>query len=65
MKGREHIVYQVFEIVVADQCEEGSPCPQPFLSNASTMVAAEMIKHGHKPGKWLGVSLQGITKHIT
>ncbi|XP_070003071.1 uncharacterized protein [Nicotiana sylvestris] len=29
----EHIVYQAFEIVVVDQCEEGTPCPQPFLSN--------------------------------
>ncbi|XP_070005095.1 uncharacterized protein [Nicotiana sylvestris] len=26
-EGSEHIVYQVFEVVVADQYEEGSPCP--------------------------------------
>lgn len=45
-EGSEHIVYQAFEIVVADQCEEGNPCPQPFLSNASIMVAKEMIRHG-------------------
>ncbi|XP_075081697.1 uncharacterized protein LOC107789346 [Nicotiana tabacum] len=64
-EGSEHIVYQVFEVVVADQCEEGSPYPKPFLSNASIMVATEMIKHGYKPGKGLGVSLQGITEPIT
>nr|XP_016449465.1 PREDICTED: uncharacterized protein LOC107774454 [Nicotiana tabacum] len=42
-EGSEHIVYQAFEIVVADQYKEGNPCPQPFLSNASIMVAKEMI----------------------
>nr|XP_016449519.1 PREDICTED: uncharacterized protein LOC107774486 [Nicotiana tabacum] len=61
----EHIVYQAFEVVVADQCEEGNPCPQPFLSNASIMVAKEMIRHGYKPGKGLGKSLQEIAKPIT
>ncbi|XP_075074664.1 uncharacterized protein LOC142162236 [Nicotiana tabacum] len=60
-EGSEHIVYQVFEVVVADQCEEGSPYPQPFLSKASIMVAKEMIRHGYKPEKGLGASLQGIT----
>ncbi|XP_070031666.1 uncharacterized protein [Nicotiana tomentosiformis] len=45
-EGSEHIVYQAFEIVIADQCEEGAPFPQPCLSNASVMVATEMIKHG-------------------
>ncbi|XP_070007482.1 uncharacterized protein [Nicotiana sylvestris] len=45
-EGSEHIVYQAFEIVVADQCEEGTPCPQLDLSNASIMVSSEMIKHG-------------------
>ncbi|XP_070009798.1 uncharacterized protein [Nicotiana sylvestris] len=64
-EGSEHIVYQVFEVVVADQYEEGSPCPQPFLSKASVMVAKEMIRHGYKPGKGLGTSLQGITEPIT
>ncbi|XP_070005054.1 uncharacterized protein [Nicotiana sylvestris] len=64
-EGSEHIVHQAFEVVVVDQCEEGNPCPQPFLSNASIMVAKEMIKHGYKPGKGLGTSLQGITKLIT
>ncbi|XP_070010342.1 uncharacterized protein [Nicotiana sylvestris] len=64
-EGSEHIVYQDFEVVVADQCEEGSPCPQPFLSNASIMVAKEMIRHGYKLGKGLGTSLQGITEPIT
>ncbi|XP_070025493.1 uncharacterized protein [Nicotiana sylvestris] len=64
-EGSEHIVYQVFEVVVADQYEEGSPCPQPFLSKASVMVAKEMIRHGYKPGKRLGASLQGITEPIT
>ncbi|XP_070019247.1 uncharacterized protein [Nicotiana sylvestris] len=64
-EGSEYIVYQAFEIVVADQYEEGNPCPQPFLSNASIMVAKEMIRHGFKPGKGLGKSLQGITEHVT
>ncbi|XP_019248765.1 PREDICTED: uncharacterized protein LOC109228037 [Nicotiana attenuata] len=64
-EGSEHIVYQVFEVVVADQCEEGNPCPQPFLSNVSIMVAKEMIRHGYKPGKGLGTSLQGITEPVT
>ncbi|XP_075092145.1 uncharacterized protein LOC142172433 [Nicotiana tabacum] len=64
-EGSEHIVYQVFEVVVADQCEEGSPYPQPFLSKASVMVAKEMIRHGYKLGKGLGASLQGITEPIT
>ncbi|XP_070013016.1 uncharacterized protein [Nicotiana sylvestris] len=64
-EGSEHIVYQDFEIVVADQCEEGTPCPQPFLSNASIMVSSEMIKHDYKPGKGLGASLQGIVEPIT
>ncbi|XP_070020030.1 uncharacterized protein [Nicotiana sylvestris] len=64
-EGSEHIVYQAFEVVVVDQHEEGNPCPQPFLSNASIMVAKEMIRHGFKSGKGLGKSLQGITKPIT
>ncbi|XP_075092407.1 uncharacterized protein LOC142172640 [Nicotiana tabacum] len=64
-EGSEHIVYQVFEVVVADQYEEGSPCPQPFLSKASVMVAKEMIRHDYKPGKGLGASLQGIIEPIT
>ncbi|XP_075111771.1 uncharacterized protein LOC142181954 [Nicotiana tabacum] len=29
------------------------------------MVASEMIKHGYKPEKGLGASLQGITEPIT
>ncbi|XP_070001739.1 uncharacterized protein [Nicotiana sylvestris] len=33
-EGSEHIVYQAFEIVVAEQYKEGKPCPQPFLSNS-------------------------------
>ncbi|XP_019239268.1 PREDICTED: uncharacterized protein LOC109219287 [Nicotiana attenuata] len=32
-EGSEHIVYQAFEVVVADQYEEGNPCHQSFLSN--------------------------------
>ncbi|XP_070008630.1 uncharacterized protein [Nicotiana sylvestris] len=64
-EGSEHIVYQAFDIVVANQCEEGNPCPQPFLSNASIMVAKEMIRHGYKPGKGLGKALQGIAEPIT
>lgn len=64
-KGSEHIVYQAFDVVVADQCEEGSPYPQPFLLNGSIMVATKMIKHGYKTRKGLGASLQGITKPIT
>ncbi|XP_070010288.1 uncharacterized protein [Nicotiana sylvestris] len=64
-EGSEHIVYQAFQVVVIDQCEEGILCPQPFLSNASIMVIAEMIKHGYKPGKGLRASLQGITEIIT
>ncbi|XP_070022837.1 uncharacterized protein [Nicotiana sylvestris] len=64
-EGSEHTVYQVFEVVLAGQYEEGSPCPQPFLSNASIMVAKEMIRQGFKPGKGLGKSLQGITEPIT
>ncbi|XP_070004770.1 uncharacterized protein [Nicotiana sylvestris] len=46
-------------------CEEGKPCPQPFLYNASIIAAKEMIKHGYKPGKGLGKSLQGIAEPIT
>ncbi|XP_070029460.1 uncharacterized protein [Nicotiana sylvestris] len=53
-EGSEHIVYQAIEIVVADECEKGKPCPQPFLSNASIMVAKEMIRHDYKLGKGLG-----------
>ncbi|XP_075077029.1 uncharacterized protein LOC142163789 [Nicotiana tabacum] len=64
-EGSEHIVYQSFEVVVADQCGNGSPCLQPFLSNTSIMVATEMIKHGYKPGKGLGASLLVITEPIT
>ncbi|XP_070007700.1 uncharacterized protein [Nicotiana sylvestris] len=64
-EGSEHIVYQAFEVMAADQCEEGSPCPQPFLSNALIMVTNEIIKHGYKPRKGLGESLQGIMEPIT
>ncbi|XP_075076620.1 uncharacterized protein LOC142163251 [Nicotiana tabacum] len=64
-EGSEHIVYQALEVVVVDQCEEGNPCPQLFLSNASIMVAKEMIRHGYKPEKGLKTSLQGITEPIT
>ncbi|XP_070015247.1 uncharacterized protein [Nicotiana sylvestris] len=38
-EGSEHIVYQAFEIMVADQYEERKPCPQPLLSNESIMGA--------------------------
>ncbi|XP_070004597.1 uncharacterized protein [Nicotiana sylvestris] len=48
-----------------DQCEEGTPCPQPFLSNASIMVTSEIIKHDYKLGKGLEASLQGIMEPIT
>ncbi|XP_070012030.1 uncharacterized protein [Nicotiana sylvestris] len=64
-EGSEHIVYKAFEVMVADQCEEGNPCPQPFLSNALIMVAKEMIRHGYKLEKGLETSLQGITETIT
>nr|XP_016436517.1 PREDICTED: uncharacterized protein LOC107762657 [Nicotiana tabacum] len=64
-EGSEHIVYQAFDIVMADQYEEGSPCPQPCLSNVSIMVAKEMLRHGFQPGKGLGKSLQGIPVPIT
>nr|XP_016465722.1 PREDICTED: uncharacterized protein LOC107788557 [Nicotiana tabacum] len=64
-EGSEHIVYQAFEIMIADQCEEGAPFPQPCLSNAIVKVATEMIKHGYKPGKGLGVYLQGIIEPVT
>ncbi|XP_070026490.1 uncharacterized protein [Nicotiana sylvestris] len=64
-EGSEHIVYQAFKIVVVDQYKEENPCPQPFLSNASIMVAKEMIRHGFKLGKGLGKSLQGIVELIT
>ncbi|XP_070028827.1 uncharacterized protein [Nicotiana sylvestris] len=53
--------YEYREIVY----EEGKPCPQPFLSNASIMVAKEMIRQGFKPEEGLGKSLQGITEPIT
>ncbi|XP_070025944.1 uncharacterized protein [Nicotiana sylvestris] len=49
-KGTEHIVYQAFEIVVADEYEEGALFPQPCLSNASKGAR--------------GIS-QGITEPIT
>ncbi|XP_070018063.1 uncharacterized protein [Nicotiana sylvestris] len=52
-------------IHAAGAYEEGSPCPQPLLSNASIMVAKEMIRRGFKPGEGLGKSLQGITEPIT
>lgn len=64
-EGSEHIIYQAFKVVVADQCEVGSLCPQPFMSNASIMVAKEMIRHGFKLGKGLGKALQGISEPIT
>ncbi|XP_070008344.1 uncharacterized protein [Nicotiana sylvestris] len=64
-EGSEHKVYQAFEIVVPDQCEEGNPCPQPFLSNTSIMVAKEMIRHDYKSGKGLGKSLHVIAEPIT
>ncbi|XP_070045966.1 uncharacterized protein [Nicotiana tomentosiformis] len=64
-EGSEHIVYQAFEIVIVDQYKEVAPFPQPCLSNASVMVATEMIKHGYKPGKGLGVYLQGIIEPVT
>ncbi|XP_070004081.1 uncharacterized protein [Nicotiana sylvestris] len=64
-EGFEHTDYQAFEVVLAEQYKEGSPCPQPFLSNVSIMVAKEMIRQGFKPGKGLGKSLQGITEPIT
>ncbi|XP_070001894.1 uncharacterized protein [Nicotiana sylvestris] len=64
-EGSEHTVYQAFEVMLAEQYEEGSPCPQPFLSNASIIVAKEMIRRGFKPGKGLGKSSQGITEPIT
>ncbi|XP_070017580.1 uncharacterized protein [Nicotiana sylvestris] len=64
-EGSEHTVYQAFEVVLAEQYEEGIPCPQHFLSHASIMVAKEMIRQGFKPGKGLGKSLQGITEPIT
>ncbi|XP_070009984.1 uncharacterized protein [Nicotiana sylvestris] len=63
-EGSEHTVYQAFEIMIMDQCKKGDPCPQPFLSNASIMVAKEMIRRGYKPGKGLGKLLQGIVKPI-
>ncbi|XP_070019352.1 uncharacterized protein [Nicotiana sylvestris] len=43
-EGFEHTVYQAFEVVLAEQHKEGSPCPQPFLYNASIMVVKEMIR---------------------
>ncbi|XP_070020454.1 uncharacterized protein [Nicotiana sylvestris] len=64
-EGSEHIIYQAFEVVVTDQCEKRSPCSQPFLSNASIMVAKKMIRHGYKPGKGHETSLQGIVDPIT
>ncbi|XP_070026565.1 uncharacterized protein [Nicotiana sylvestris] len=51
--------------MVTDQCEEGKPCPQTFLSNASIIVDKEMIRHDYKPGKGLGKSLQGVIELIT
>ncbi|XP_016449287.2 uncharacterized protein LOC107774305 [Nicotiana tabacum] len=64
-EGSEHIVYQAFEIVIVDQCKEGAPFPQSCLSNASVMVATEMIKHGYKPGKGIRVYLEGIIEPVT
>ncbi|XP_070020795.1 uncharacterized protein [Nicotiana sylvestris] len=64
-EGSEHTVYQVFEVVLAEQYKEESPCPQPLLSNASIMVDKEMVRQGFKPGKGFGKSLQGITEPIT
>ncbi|XP_070018124.1 uncharacterized protein [Nicotiana sylvestris] len=42
----------------------GKPLPQSFISNASIMVAKEMIIHGFKSGMGLGKSLQGITELV-
>ncbi|XP_070015229.1 uncharacterized protein [Nicotiana sylvestris] len=50
---------------IMGEYEEEAPCPQPFLSNTSIMVASEMIKHGYKLGKGLEASLQGITQPNT
>nr|XP_016442267.1 PREDICTED: uncharacterized protein LOC107767697 [Nicotiana tabacum] len=65
VKCEDYYVKRAFEVVLAEKYEEGSPCPQPFLSNASIMVAKEMIRWGFKPGKGLGKSLQGIIEPIT
>ncbi|XP_070025061.1 uncharacterized protein [Nicotiana sylvestris] len=51
--------------MVADQCEEGTSCPQLFMSNKSIIVASEMIRHGYKTRKRLRASLQGIMEPIT
>ncbi|XP_070013693.1 uncharacterized protein [Nicotiana sylvestris] len=64
-EGSEHIVYQALEIMVVGQCEEGKPCPKPFLSNASIMVAKEMIMRDFKSGKGIRKALQGIAESIT
>ncbi|XP_070056936.1 uncharacterized protein [Nicotiana tomentosiformis] len=64
-EASKHIVYQAFEIVIVDQCKEGAPFPQPCLSNGSVMVTTEMIKHGYKPEKGLGVYLQSIIEPVT
>lgn len=40
-------------------------CPQTLLSTKSIMVAYEMIKHGYKHGKGLGVSLAASEKFFS
>ncbi|XP_075097974.1 uncharacterized protein LOC107767021 [Nicotiana tabacum] len=63
-EGCESIIYQAFEVIEADQVEEGKPILHPRLSATSMMVASLMLRNGYEPGKGLGSSLQGIVNPI-
>lgn len=63
-EGSEPNIYQTFEIMAVDRCEEGNPLLEPYLSATSVMVATEMLKNRYKPRKGLGTSLHGITEPL-
>ncbi|XP_060182143.1 uncharacterized protein LOC132611787 [Lycium barbarum] len=65
MEGCASLVYQTFEIVVADQFIERKSIPEPRLFSTSVMVATQMLQKGYEPGKGLRVSLQGIVAPIS
>ncbi|KAG5581716.1 hypothetical protein H5410_052343 [Solanum commersonii] len=55
----ETLVYQTFEVVVAEHILEGNLISKPQLPMASMMMVNEMLKHGFESGKSLGIFLQG------
>lgn len=53
------LIYQASKVVIVENILEGNLIARPQLSSASVMVVNEMLKHGFKLGKGLGISLQG------